>query len=77
MQEGSIQSTALFIVGSTALSRGDQMLRDRLESLGYEVVVKDGVNAATDDASNIYLLVHFGPDSRTKVSPCRSARRCR
>jgi RHS repeat-associated protein len=53
----SLNSSALFVVGSTTLIAADAAIKSRLEGLGFTVVVKDGVSAVTADASGKGLVV--------------------
>jgi RHS repeat-associated protein len=53
----SLNSSVLFVVGSTTLSAGDVATKTRLESLGLTVSVKDSVSAVSADANGKGLVV--------------------
>jgi RHS repeat-associated protein len=53
----SLNSSVLFVVGSTTLSAGDAATKTRLESLGLTVSMKDAVSAVTADANGKGLVV--------------------
>jgi len=52
-----VNTSALFVTGSTTLTLSDYYIKARLENLGFTVTVKDGTNAATADANSQSLVV--------------------
>lgn len=53
----SVKTEGLFVVGSTALTASDTMIRSRLQALGFIVTVKDGTSAQSTDANGKSLIV--------------------
>jgi hypothetical protein len=47
----------LYVVGSTALNKGDETVKARIERLGFVVAVKDGTNVVTQDADDVSMVM--------------------
>ncbi len=60
--------TALFVVGSTSLNSGDQLVKSRLESLGFAVTLVNDDNCATSDADGMGIVVISSTVSSSKVN---------
>jgi hypothetical protein len=58
---------ALFVVGSSTLNAGDQLVNDRLWSLGYSVTIKTGVSATSADATGKDIVVISSTVNSTDV----------
>lgn len=60
--------TALFVVGDTILSASDQSLQNRLEGLGYEVMVQDDNLSQSNDATGHNLVLISESVSSSRVN---------
>jgi hypothetical protein len=49
--------TALFVVGNVALGTGDAAVRNRLQAMGFTLVIKDAASATTADAAGKALVL--------------------
>ena len=54
---GPVTPSALFVVGNTTLSPGDQAIKDHLEANGYAVIVKKDDQSNTSDANGKNAIV--------------------
>jgi regulation of enolase protein 1 (concanavalin A-like superfamily) len=61
-------ASALFVTNSTTLGTGDTAIRNRLDSLGYNVTVKDAPSSTTADATGKTLVVVSSTITSTDVN---------